>query len=107
MKKFLFNSIISKQPPKGIFIETIWESRHHHLHISILIGIGIDIGIAKILFLPSEFSFLKNRILMFFPVLSYGISTTLLQMGQKGFIGVLEKGNLNFRKDLFIGVSKK
>ena len=79
MQKISFNSIIRKQPPKSVFIEAIWKSRHRHLSISIVIGIGIDIGIAKNLFLSSDFS-LKNRILMFFLVLSYHLSTTLLQV---------------------------
>ena len=69
MKKFSFNSINRKQPPKGVFIETIWKSRHRHLSISIVNGIGIDISIAKNSFLLSEF-FLKNIIFMFFLVLT-------------------------------------
>ena len=74
MKKFSFNSIIRKQQPKGVFIEAIWKSWHRHLSISIVIGI------AKKLVLPWEFFFKKSRIFMFFLVLSYGISTTLLQI---------------------------
>ena len=75
MKNFSLNSIIRKQRPKDVFIEAIWKSWHRHLSISIAIGIGI----AKKLFLPSEF-FLNNRIFMLFLVLSYGISTNLLQI---------------------------
>ena len=62
------------------FFRTIWKSRHRHLGISIVIGICIGIiSIAKILFLLSEI-FLKIRTFIFFLVLSYGISTALLQM---------------------------
>ena len=62
-----------------LFIEAIWKSRHRYLSISIVTGIEFGFGIAKNLFLPPEI-FLKNRIFMFFLVLSFGISTTLLQM---------------------------
>ena len=53
MKKFSFNSIIRKQQPKDVFIEAIWKSWK---------------------------DFFESRIFMFFLVLSYGISTTLLQI---------------------------
>ena len=78
MKKYSFNSIITKQPPKGVYwgyldISTL------DLSISIVTEAGIGIGIAKSLFLTSELCF-ENRIFMFFLVPSYGISTTLLQI---------------------------
>ena len=79
MRKFSLNSVIRKQPAKGVFIEVIWKSHHRHLCISIDIEISIGIGIPKCLFLPSEF-FLNYRVFMFLLVLSYGISTTLLQI---------------------------
>ena len=66
MKKFSFNSVIRKQQPKGVFIEAIYRN--------------LGISIAKNLFLPSEFKKKKNRIFMFFFVLSYGITITLLQI---------------------------
>ena len=51
MKKFSFNSITRKQPPKGVFIQAICKSWHHrHLSISIVIGIGIGISVAKKIF---------------------------------------------------------
>ena len=84
MKFFSFNSDIRKQPPKGVFIEAIWKSRDGHLGVSITIGISIGINMAKKLFLCSEFFFFlvfwKNKIFMFVYMLSYGISTTLLQI---------------------------
>ena len=76
MKKFSFNSIIRKQQPKGVFIVAIWKSGHRYLSISIVIGIGI----AKNLFLPSEFFLKKQNFFFLFLVLSYCISTTLLQI---------------------------
>ena len=57
MKKFSFNSIIRKQQPKVIFIETIWKSWHRHLSISIVIGNDI----AKKLFLRTDFVFKKKQ----------------------------------------------
>ena len=53
MKKFSFSSIIRKQHPKDVFIEIIWKSWK---------------------------DFFESRIFMSFLVLSYGISTTLLQI---------------------------
>ena len=73
------------------------------------IVIGIGISIAKNLFLPSDFFFLNRSIFLFFLVLSYDISTILLQIlvslrflfiHPEAFIGVLEKGYLNFPKAL-------
>ena len=102
MKKFSFNSIIRKRQPKDVFIEAIWKSWHRHLSISIVISISI----AKKLFLPPEIFFKKSRKFMFFLVLSYGVSTPLLQIllydflfiQSKASIGVLEKSYLNIRK---------
>ena len=71
---------IKEQPQKGVFIEAIWKSWHWNCSISIVLGIGIGIGIAKNLFLPAEIVFFEKIIFMFFIVLSYGISTTLLQI---------------------------
>ena len=60
--------------------------------------------------------FLKKIAFLFFPVLSFGISTTLLQIlnslrfistHQKASIGRLERGCLNFRKHTSTGVLKK
>ena len=76
MKKFLFNSVIRKQQPKGIFIEAICKSCYRHLSISIII---IGNGTAKKYFCYDNIFKIKIRISMFFLVLSYGISTTLLQ----------------------------
>ena len=78
MKKFSFNSITRKQQPKGVFIEAIRKSWRNAgaSQLSIVIGIGIT----KKLFLQLEFSLKKGRIFMFFLVLSYGISITLLQI---------------------------
>ena len=59
MKKFSFNSNIWKHPPKCVFMDAIWKSRHRHLSISIVIGIVIGIGVTKKLFFPSEI-FLKK-----------------------------------------------
>ena len=72
MKKFSFNSIIKKQQPKGFFIEAIWKCWHRHLSISIVI-------VKKIIFAFRIF-LKKNKNICFFLVLSYGISTTLLQI---------------------------
>ena len=71
---------IKEQPQKGVFIEAIWKSWHWNCSISIVLGIGIGIDIAKNLFLPAEMFFFEKIIFMFFIVLSYGISTTLLQI---------------------------
>ena len=71
MKKFSFNSIVMKQPSKGALIEAIWKSCHWDQHWHRYCK--------KIIFCLQEF-FLKNRIFMFFLALSYGISTTLLQI---------------------------
>ena len=76
MKEFSFNSIIRKQQPKSVFIEAVWKSWHRHLGISIVIGNGI----AKKHFCHENCFFFLIRIFMFFPVLSYGISTLLLQI---------------------------
>ena len=78
MKKYSFNSIITKQPPKGVYWGYL-EISTLDLSISIVTEAGIGIGIAKSLFLTSELCF-ENRIFMFFLVPSYGISTTLLQI---------------------------
>ena len=111
MKKFSFSSIIRKQQPKGVSIEAIWKSWHRHSSISITISIGN----AKNVFVPSEF-FLKNRIFMFFLVLSYGISTTLLEIliflrfpihPFKGVHCCSKKDYLNIWKHPSIGVLKK
>ena len=75
MKHFSFNSIITKQPPKGVYWGCLEIST---LDLSISIVTEVDIGIAKSLFLTSELCS-ENRIFMFFLVPSYGISTTLLQ----------------------------
>ena len=93
----------------------IWKSRHRHFGISIVIEIVIGIDIAKKKFcLQNVFS--KNRTFMLFLVLSYDISTTLLQIylflydflfiRPKTSIGVLEKGYLNFQKHPSIGFWK-
>ena len=104
MKKFSFNSIIRKQQPKGVFIEAIWKSWHRHLSISIVIGIGI----AKKLFLPSEF-FLKKKVdhlcsflclvMVSVPLCyKYLVLYDFLFIQSKASIGVLEKSYLNIRK---------
>ena len=62
MKKLSFISIIRKQQPKSVFIEAIWKSWYRDLSISIAIGNGI----------------VKKK--QFFLALSYGVSTTLLQL---------------------------
>ena len=112
MKKFSFNSIIKEQQPKGVFIEAIWKSWHRHLSISIVIGIGI----AKKLFLPSEFFLKKIEYLCYFLCLvvvsvqlcyKYLFLYDFLFIHSKASIGVLEKGYLNIRKHPFIGVLKK
>ena len=72
MKKFSFNSIIRKQQPKGVFIEAIWKSWHQHRHW--------HRHCKKIIFAIRIFFKKKSRMFMFFLVLSYGISTTLLQI---------------------------
>ena len=65
-------------------------------------NLGLDIGIVRKLFLPSNLK-KKKRIFMFCIVLSYGISTTLLQIlislciHSKASIGVLEKAIWTFR----------
>ena len=111
MKKFSFNSIIRKQQSKGVFIETIWKSWHRHLSIRIFTGIGI----AKNLFLPSEF-FFKIEYLCYFLCLvmvsvpfcyKYLFFYDFLFIHSKASIGVLEKGYLNIRKHPSIGVLKK
>ena len=77
MKKFSFNSIIRKQSPifTNVFIEATWKSPHRYISISFDIGIDIakKFGFAfRIYFLKIEY--------LFFPVLSFGISTILLQI---------------------------
>ena len=111
MNKFLFNSIIRKRQPKGVFFKAIWKSWHRHLSISIVNGIGI----AKNLFLPSEF-FKKSIQYLCFSLCLVMVLVALLQIiflydflyiHSKASIGVLEKGYLNIRKHPFIGVLKK
>ena len=102
MKKFSFSSIIRKQQPKGVFIEAIWKYWHRHLSISIVIGIGI----AKKLFLPSEFLlfFKKSRIFMLILCIvmvsvplcyKYLVLYNFLFIQWNASIGVLEKSYLN------------
>ena len=72
MKKFSFNSFIRKQRPKGAFIEAIYGN----------LGIGILASASPLqenCFCIQNF-FLLNRMFILFLVLSYGISTTLLQI---------------------------
>ena len=93
----------------------IWKSRHRHFGISIVIEIVIGIDIAKKKILPPECFFKKQNIHVIL-VLSYDISTTLLQIylflydflfiRPKTSIGVLEKGYLNFQKHPSIGFWK-
>ena len=104
MKKFLFNSIIRKQQPKGVFIKAIWKSWHRYLSISIT----IEYGVAKKIFLPWEFSLLKKLeylcsflclVMVSVPLCyKYLFLHDLLFMKSKAFIGVLEKRYLNIRK---------
>ena len=103
MKKFSFSSIITKQQPKDVFIEAIWESWHRHLSISIVIGNDI----AKKLFLPSGFFFSKVEYLCSFLCLvmisvplcyKYLVLYDFLFIQSKVSIGVLEKSYLNIRK---------
>ena len=106
MKKFLFNSIIRKQQPKGVFIEAIWKSWHRYLSISIAIGNGV----AKEIFLPWEFSLLKKLeylcpflcLVMVLVPLSYKylVLHDVLFIKSKASIGVPEKSYLNIRKHL-------
>ena len=107
MKKFSFNSIIRKQPPKGVFIKAIWKSWHQHLSIIIAIRIGIGIVIAKNLFLLSEIFFYKIEYLCSLLCLvmasvplchKYLLLYDFLFIHPKAIIGVLEKGYLNIRK---------
>ena len=112
MKKFSFNSIIRKQQPKGVFIVAIWKSGHRYLSISIVIGIGI----AKNLFLPSEF-FLKKQIFFFYFLCLVIVSVPLcykylflydfLFIHSIASIGVLENCYLNIWRHPSIGVLKK
>ena len=76
MKKFSFNSFVRKQQPKGVFIEATYGN----------LGIGISASalpmasaLQKNCFCLQNFFFL-NRTFMLFLVLSYSISTTLLQI---------------------------
>ena len=112
MKKFSLNSITRKQQPKGVFIEAIWKSCHRHLSISIVIGIGI----AKNIFLPSEFFLKKIEYLCYFLCLTmvsvplcykYLFLYDFLFIHSKVSIGVLEKGYLSIRKHPSIGVLRK
>ena len=112
MKKFSFNSIIREQQLKGVFIEAIWKSWHRHLSISIVIGIGI----AKKLFLSSEFFLKKIEYLCYFLCLvvvsvhlcyKYLFLYDFLFIHSKASTGALEKGYLNIRKHPSIGVLKK
>ena len=112
MKKFSFNSIIRKQQPKGVFIVAIWKSGHRYLSISIVIGIGI----AKNLFLPSEF-FLKKQNFFFYFLCLVIVSVPLcykylflydfLFIHSIASIGVLENCYLNIWRHPSIGVLKK
>ena len=103
MKKFSFNSVNRKQQPKGVFVEAIWKSWLQHLSISIVIRIGI----AKKLFLPSEFFLKKVEYLCSFLCLvmvsvplcyKYLVLYDFLFIQSKASIGVLEKSYLNIRK---------
>ena len=112
MKKFSFNSIIRKQQPKGVFIVAIWKSGHRYLSISIVIGIGI----AKNLFLPSEF-FLKKQNFFFYFLCLVIVSVPLcykylflydfLFINSIASIGVLKNCYLNIWRHPSIGVLKK
>ena len=101
MKIFSFNSIIRKQQPKDIFIEAIWKSWHRHLSISIVIGNGI----AKKLFLPSDFFFKVEYLCSFLCLVlsvplcyKYLVLYDFLFIKSKASIGALEKSYLNIRK---------
>ena len=104
MKKFSFNSIIRKQQPKGVFIETIWKSWHRYLSIRIAIGNGV----AKEIFLPWEFSLLKKLeylcsflclVMVSVPLCHKNLFLyDLLFIKSKASIGVLEKSYWNIRK---------
>ena len=109
MKKFPFNSMIRKQQPKTVFIEAILS---WHLSAS---ASSLASALQKIYFRLQNF-FLKNRIFMFFLLLSCGISTTLLQIlislrfpihPFKGVHWCSRKGYLNIRKHPSIGILKK
>ena len=103
--------IVAIVPAVYYLFLTIWKSRHWHIGISIVTGIDSGIQIEKFYFYSQNFW--KNRTFMFFLVLSYEIISTVLQILfsyssiKRRFIGVLEKGCLNSRKHLFIGVLKK
>ena len=96
MKKFSFNSVIRKQQPKGVFIESIWTSCHQHLSISIVIGIGI----AKKLFKKIEYlCYFLCLVMVLVPLCyKYLFLYDFLFIHSKTSIGVLEKGYLNIRK---------
>ena len=107
MKKFSFNSIIRKQQPKVVSIKTIWKSCHRHLSISMVIGNGI----AKKLFLPSKFFFLKKKEVEYlcsfcaqlwyqyhFATNTQFSNTYFLFIQSKASIGVPAKSYLNIRK---------
>ena len=73
MKKFSFNSFIRKQRPKGVFIEAIYGN----------LGVGISTSASSLAWALQKNCFcLQNFYLnrIFTLVLSYGISTTLLQI---------------------------
>ena len=73
MKNFSFNSIIRKQQPKGgVFIEVF---RKFSIRLSVSAS-SLKSALASVL----QKVYLKNKIFMFFLVLSYGVSTTSLQI---------------------------
>ena len=75
MKKFSFNSLIWKQQPK-VFLSRPFGN----LGIGILASAtSLASALQKMYFCLQNF-FKKNRIFMLFLVLSYGITTTLLQI---------------------------
>ena len=80
MKKFSFNSIIRKQPPKGVFIEAIWKFTIAISALASSLESTLALALQENYFAFRILFFKKSRISMFFPVLSYGINTTLLQM---------------------------
>ena len=103
MKKFSFNSIITKQQPKAVFIEAVWKSWHRHLSNSIAIGIGI----ARNYFCHQNFFFKKIEYLCSFLCLvmvsgplcyKYLDLYDILFIQSKASIDVLEKSYLNIRK---------
>ena len=112
MKKFSFNSIIRKQQPKGIFIDSISKSWHWHLSISIVIGNGIakKIFAMKIFFKEKVeylYSFLCLVMVSVLLCYKYLILYDFLFIKSKASIGVLEKSYLNIRKHLSCPVLKK